>query len=183
MLPEVLFATTIVSVVRNSVSTFRDVPTAMQNERALRQSNFAALVERSTIYSGRRAAYDCMMWWWWWLAPLCLVVVSCGSSEPHDEPSLQARCEHLLETYCTRKSDCEVIERVLQPSERTGSYQGCLQAERAKLPCGRVVGVGEAYDQCIRALGAVTCDTFLLGPASGTPSLPSDCDGIVRLRP
>jgi hypothetical protein len=71
----------------------------------------------------------------------------------------------------------------LPAAERAPRYQACLDAERAKLACEQVTAVSEGFDSCIDALGATSCDTFLLSSASGMPALPSDCDGVVELGP
>jgi hypothetical protein len=96
---------------------------------------------------------------------------SCGS----DENPAVAKCQTFLTTACTRVADCAVQAGLITQAQRQMQYDSCLSQAGASVMCGRAIGIGPTYAQCIADLNAATCEVV----NDPNTQLPASCSDVV----
>ncbi len=93
---------------------------------------------------------------------------SCVDPLQQIPPSVpQTKCRTLLHTVCEQDIRCKLI---------TETADDCaVRLEATNTDCSLAIGVGATYDRCLAELPTTACS------ASGVPSDPASCAGVVML--
>ncbi len=90
----------------------------------------------------------------------CLSLPACG--ELVHNQTAEAKCENLIEVWCEKEAECSAY----------WNEESCQSTARAKLDCGTAIATSGSYDQCLREIERVDCDSF--------SELPESCSGVIK---
>jgi hypothetical protein len=102
--------------------------------------------------------------------------MGCGD----DGPSIQQRCEKIVDTVCDRFMECVEIGGGFgsEAQERQARAQCEANFEDAT-QCERVVRIGPNYRQCLDVLSAEQCSALVAEDETETYEIPNACEEVV----